>query len=208
MLPSRLRHRVRTLQSAIVPISPGAPAAEVDVLLTVATAVRDHQQLRADYRGHDGSESRRVLEPHRIVHSGRRWYLVAWDVDRTAWRTFRLDRLTPHTPTGPRFQPRKPPEPDIAAYTSRGISTEAYRYQCRVTVHASADVVTDHVPPTAGIVTPLDATSCELVAGSNSLDEMALWVTLIGAELRVHEPAELREHMAILGARLTRAADQ
>lgn len=206
MLPSRLRHRVRVLQSAIVPMATGAATADLDVLLAVATAIRDHQRLRAGYRRQDGTESSRVLEPHRIVHSGRHWYVVAWDLERADWRTFRLDRLSPRTPTGPRFTPREAPEPDIATYTSRGISTDVYRYRCRVTVHAPADVVTDHIPPTIGVVTPLDAISCELVAGSNSLDEMALWIALIGAEVSVHEPAQLRDHMATLGARLSRAA--
>lgn len=208
MLPSRVRQRVRTLQSAIVPMVSGAAAADMDVLLSIATAVRDCQQLRADYRRHDGTDSRRVLEPYRIVHSGRHWYLVAWDLGRADWRTLRLDRLKPRTPTGPRFEPREAPQPDIATWTSRGISTDVYRYRCRVTVHAPAHVVIDQIPPTVGAVTPLDASSCELVAGSNSLDEMALWIAMIGAEISVHEPALLREHMATLGGRLTRAASR
>lgn len=208
MLPTRLRHRVQTLQSAIVPMTIGAATADLDVLLAVATAIRDHRRLRADYRRHDDTRSSRVLEPHRIVHSGRRWYLVAWDLERGNWRTFRLDRLSPRTPTGPRFQPREAPEADITTYVSRGISTDVYKYRCRVTVHAPADIVTDHIPSTIGVVTPQDAVSCELVAGSNSLDEMALWLALIGAEISVHEPPELREHIATLGARLTRAAGQ
>ena len=55
-------------------------------------------------------EGRRDVEPHRLVHAGRRWYLVAWDVGRQAWRTFRVDRvsLRPH-PAGPRFAPRRSP---------------------------------------------------------------------------------------------------
>lgn len=182
------------------------PSADVEVLLAVASAVRDSQRLRVDYRRHDGTESRRELEPHRIVHSGRRWYLVAWDVERADWRTFRLERLTPRIPTGPRFTAQEAPDPDLAAYTSDGITTGAYRYRCRVTVQAPAEVVAEHIGPTVGVVTPLDDSSCQLVSGSNSLDEIALWMGLIGAELTVHEPPELRQRMATLGARLVRAA--
>lgn len=206
MLPSRLRHRVQTLQAAIVPMAGAGPTADVDVLLAVASAVRDHQQLKADYRRHDGTETRRVLEPHRIAHTGRRWYLVAWDVERADWRTFRLDRLSPRTPTGPRFAPREPPEPDVSSYTSRGITTDAYRYRCRLTVLASAQVVAEHFGPTVAVVTPIDDTCCEVVSGSNSLDEMALHVGLLGHEFVVHEPAELRDELAVLGARLVRAS--
>jgi len=205
VLPSRLRHRVQTLQAAIVPIPGSGPNVDVDVLLAVASAIRDHQQLRAGYIAQDDTESRRVLEPHRVVHSGRHWYLVAWDVELEDWRTFRLDRLSPRTPTGPRFTPRQPPEPDIVRYTSQGITTDVYRYRCRLTVMAPAQVVRAQIAPTIGVVTPLGQDSCELVTGSNSLDEVALYVGLIGHEIVVHEPPELREHMAALSARLSRA---
>jgi predicted DNA-binding transcriptional regulator YafY len=206
VLPSRLRRRVSTLQSAIVPLTSGGAVTDVDVLLAVASAVRDHQRLRVDYRRHDGTDSRRLLEPHRIVHAGRRWYLVAWDVDRADWRTFRLDRLTPRTPSGPRFTPREPPDPDLSRFTSRAVSTDAYRYRCRLTVHAPAEQVADRFGPTVAVVTALDDDRCEVVTGSNSLDEVALWVGLAGFELTVHEPAELRDRLAALGALLTRAS--
>lgn len=207
VLPSPLRHRVHTLQSTIVPLSGPGPTTDIDVLLAVACAVRDRQQLRADYRAHDGTHTRRVLEPHRIVHAGRRWYLVAWDAERADWRTFRLDRLSPHTPTGPRFTPRQAPDPDVARYTSRGISTDAYRYRCRLTVQAPASVVADHIGPTIGVITPIDEDSCELITGSDSLDEVALYVGLLGHDILVHEPTELREHIAALATRFARAAE-
>ena len=73
-------------------------------------------------------------------------------------------------------------------------------------MQAPAEVVAEHIGPTIGVVTPLDDSSCQLVSGSNSLDEMALWIGLVGAEMTVHEPVELRRHMAALGARLVRAA--
>ena len=191
VLPSRLRRRVRTLQAAIVPMAGGGPGIDPDVLLTIASAARDHEQLRADYRSHDGTGSRRTLEPHRIVHSGRRWYLVAWDVERQDWRTFRIDRLTPRTPVGPRFQPREAPAPDLARYTSEGITTRVYRHRARLTVHAPATEVSDFMPPTIAVVTPIDATSCDVVVGSNSLEELALWLGLMGQPFTVHEPVEL-----------------
>ena len=205
-LPSRLQHRVRTVQAAIVPPATRHSPVDVDVLLAVATAVRDQQQLYADYRSHSGSETRRVLEPHRIVHSGRQWYLVAWDTERSAWRTFRLDRLTPRLPAGRRFVPRDPPAEDLGGYLARGTTTDVYRHRCRVTVHASVDVVAAVIPSSAAVITPIDDSSCGLVAGSNSLDEMALWLGLIGADFTLHEPAELREHLAALGERLVRAS--
>lgn len=208
VLPARLRRRVETLSTAIVAMPGSGPKAEMDVLVTVASAVRDNEQLRVDYRRHDGSATRREIEPHRIVHAGRRWYVLAWDVERADWRTFRLDRLSPRFPNGPRFTPRVAPDTDIAGYTSRGITTEAYQHHCRLTVMAPAAVVAVRIGPTIGVVTPLTQDSCQVVSGSNSLDEMALYMGLLGSEIIVHEPAELRDHMAGLGARLSRAAQR
>jgi predicted DNA-binding transcriptional regulator YafY len=84
------------------------------------------------------------------VHTGRRWYLIGWDVDRQKWRTYRVDRLDLRTPTGPRFTPRTPPDPDISGYTSRAISTSAYRYQANFTLHVSAETAAQRIAPTTG----------------------------------------------------------
>ena len=118
VLPSRLRHRVNALQSVTVPMANTGPTVDPSTLTAIAAACRDSLRLRFDYRTHDGTSSIRTTEPHRLVHAGRRWYLLGWDVDRQDWRTYRVDRLDPRTPTGPRFTPRTP----ISAATPRGRS--------------------------------------------------------------------------------------
>src|SRR5215218_2209561 len=123
VLPSRLRHRVTALHAVTVPLSPGGAQVDPDTLTALAAACRDHQRLRFDYRSHDGTATVRITEPHRLVHTGRRWYLVAWDVERDDWRTFRVDRVTPRIPTGPRFAPRALPDLDVGGYTSYAVST-------------------------------------------------------------------------------------
>ena len=206
VLPSRLRRRVGMLRTVTVALPSGGTPVDVDVLTAVAAACRDHQRLRFDYAAHDGAATVRTVEPHRLAHSGRRWYLVAWDVDRADWRTFRVDRLTPRVPTGPAFIPRELPDGDVAAYVSRGISARAYRHQARITLHVPIAVAADAIPPTIGVLTALDDTSCTLVAGSNSLDEMAVYLGLFGFPFQVHEPVELIERIAAVGAALTAAA--
>src|SRR6266566_2428547 len=107
VLPSRLRHRVTAFQSYALPMPSRGPQADPEVLTVIASACRDHERLRFDYRTHSGATSPRSVEPYRLVNDRRRWYLVAWDVDRDAWRTFRADRIQPPTPTGSRFTPRQ-----------------------------------------------------------------------------------------------------
>src|SRR6266852_4846293 len=121
VLPARLRRRVNTLSAYTVPVVFSGPTVEPHILSTIAAACRDAEVLRMDYRKHDGTESTRSVEPYRLVHWGRRWYLVAWDRDRRAWRTFRVDRLQLRSPNGPRFTPREAPAEDIGEYVTRNV---------------------------------------------------------------------------------------
>src|SRR5918997_3877113 len=134
-LPSRLRPRLDALRQATVSAAGGGPTVDADVLVTLATACRDAQQLRYDYRTHAGSDEVRRVEPHRLVYTGHRWYLLAWDTDRADWRTFRADRVRPRVPTGPRFPPREPPE-DVARHVVRGTASQAWRHPARIRLHA------------------------------------------------------------------------
>ncbi|SCG70412.1 WYL domain-containing protein [Micromonospora halophytica] len=147
----------------------------------------------------------RDTEPHRLVHTGRRWYLIGWDTGRRDWRTYRVDRVRPRTPTGPRFTPRQAPDVDLADYLSRGVSTAPYRYQARITLHAPARIAAERVPPTVGVIEAVDGYTCLLHTGSHSLDELAIHVVLLGFRFQVHEPPELIAHIRGLAARLTDA---
>src|SRR5690349_22043257 len=109
VLPSRLRHKVSAFQSYALPVPSVGPQADPDVLTVIAGACRAHERLRFDYEAHSGAASRRTVEPYRLVSSLQRWYLFAWDVDKADWRTFRVDRMRPKTPTGPRFTARDLP---------------------------------------------------------------------------------------------------
>jgi predicted DNA-binding transcriptional regulator YafY len=176
------------------------------VLTTIAGACRDHERLRLDYTDHHDNPSVRTVEPDRLVNWGRRWYLVAWDTDRADWRTFRVDRITPRTPTGPRFTPRPPPYDDIATYVSRRVSSAAWRHQARVLLHAPAEQITERVNTAVGLVEPVDEQRCVLVTGGNSIDSLAVHLGLLGVDFEILEPPELVEHVRLLGERYRRAS--
>jgi predicted DNA-binding transcriptional regulator YafY len=201
VLPSRLRHRIKLLQAIAVTPSGGA-VVQPDVLLAVAAACRDRQRLRFDYRSHDGTSSIRTTEPHRLVHTGRRWYLVAWDVERDDWRTFRLDRLEPRIPTGPRFTARE--IPDLKS-TERGVASGGYRHQATFLIHAPADEIADRLGPTVATVTPVTADTTRVETGANSLDELALHIGLLPYQFEIQSPPELVDHVRALITRLTAA---
>jgi len=209
VLPARLRHRVSAFEAATValtgPAGDGSGVA-ADLLAAIAGACRDHRRLRLRYPGREGVTVRTV-EPHRLVHTPRRWYLVAWDVDRADWRTFRVDRIEgPLGPPGARFAPRTPPDRDTAAFVSRSISSAPYRYQARILFHAPLEEVAPHTSPAAGRLERLGS-RCVLHTGSHSLEELALHVAVKGFAFEVLDPPALVPVLRALSDRLRAAAD-
>jgi predicted DNA-binding transcriptional regulator YafY len=205
VLPSRLRRRVAALHSFIVPLANRGPMVDAATLSVIAGACRDCEKLRFGYRSRDGSATTREVEPHRLVHTGRRWYLAAWDVGRENWRTFRVDRIEPKLSTGARFAPRQPPDGDFAAYVSRSVSYAPYPHRAVVTMHASVEAVTERIPPSAGILEAIDDHTCVLHTGGVSLDTLSVYLALIGFDFEVREPPELIERIRWLAERFTRA---
>lgn len=203
VIPTRLQRRARTIADAIATLSARGPQLDPDVLTAVAVAVRDRQQLRVDYVRHGGAESRRTIEPYRIVHTGTRWYLLAFDLDRDDWRTFRMDRLTPRIPGGPTFTSRPSPPPDAVTYVLNSVHTSPYRHRCDVTVAAPANQVAAAFGVHAADVESVDADHCRVRAGATSIREAALYFIALDADLDIHAPAELRDHIYALGRRLT-----
>ncbi len=206
VLPAHLRRRVAALGSTTIAPPLAGPTVEPQDLTVIAAACRDRECLRFAYRSRDGTNSRRLVEPHTLVNRGRRWYLVAWDRDRTDWRTFRLDRLASPASTGVRFAGRALPATDAAAYIEQSIAGAPNRFEARVTLHVRADQIARRVPPHWGTIEPIDAHSCEYRTGDDHLPWLALRIAMLGVDFDVHEPPELAEHVRALADRLRRAA--
>jgi predicted DNA-binding transcriptional regulator YafY len=198
VLPSHLRRRVQAMQ-AVTSAAPGSG------LTVIATATRDRERVRFGYRARDGSESRRLAEPHSLVNLGRRWYLVAWDCDRRAWRTYRMDRVERPRPAGARFQPRELPASDPAEFVSENLMSAPQRHQARLTLHASADALRDRHPYWWGQLEPIDEHTCEYRTGDDSLEWLAMRVCMLGVDFEVHEPPELVGALAAIEGRIGRA---
>lgn len=210
VLPSRLRRRVNALQTQTVPVPryDQLPTAAPTLLSDLAAACRDHETLRFDYETHNGGQSRRKAEPYRLANWGHRWYLVAYDVDRQDWRTFRVDRMShPRQPTGPRFTPRQLPTEDIASYVASRASSAAWRHRARVSVNAPAEKVAARINPAVGTVTPTSKDTCNLETGADTIDSLAVHLGLLGYDFTVTDPPELVTHLRTLAARYTRATE-
>ncbi|MFC8871179.1 helix-turn-helix transcriptional regulator [Streptomyces sp. NPDC057148] len=210
VLPSRLRRRVATLQAATTPLTSGdGPSIATETLTVMASTVAGQERLRFAYRAADGTESRRVTEPYRLVSTGRRWYLVAYDLDREDWRTFRVDRVSEPFATGARFAPRELPTGSAAEYLRRSMQRHGDSYDIEVAFAAPPEAVAARLPQWLGPPEPAaDGTSCVLRATvSDPVDWMAVRLAMVGLDFRVREPAELVERVRELGTRLLGAAD-
>ncbi|MEX0169386.1 helix-turn-helix transcriptional regulator [Streptomyces sp. LMG1-1-1.1] len=209
VLPGRLRRRISALNAFTVPMM-RTPRERVDpaVLTELANACRDSERLRFAYRDHGGSATRRNVEPHRLVCTERRWYLVAWDVDRDDWRTFRVDRIEPTPPHGPRFPPREPPAEDLAAYVSKGVSSTAYAAEATVRLFVPLTEAVSVVGPMDGTLEAEGEGSCLLRTGAHNLDVMVVHVSMMGLDFEVVEPPELTDRVRALRDRLARALDR
>ncbi|WP_127502094.1 helix-turn-helix transcriptional regulator [Actinoplanes solisilvae] len=199
VLPVRLRHEVRALTGSVESFGSDRAPIDADVLTVLARACRDGVEAEFTYR-----DERRRVEPYRLVASDRRWYLLAYDLGRDDWRTFRLDRMTEIAARTWRFRPRE--APDAAAYVQEGVASRAYQHQARFLVHAPAETVRAQIPASAAVVTTAGDDRCEVVSGAGSLDFVLLHMALLGHPFTVIDPPELRDRCHALADRLRAAA--
>jgi predicted DNA-binding transcriptional regulator YafY len=210
VMPARLRSRVDALQVTAVERYAGSTAAvDTERLIAIGTAVRAREVLRFDYAaagadGEGGWRPPRRVEPHHLVTWGSRWYLVAWDLERTDWRTFRVDRMTPKTPTGPRFTPRELPAPDVATYVRDRFRAPDWPCQGEIVFHADAGLVARWAGRSA-VVESLGPGRCRVVTGSWSWGGLAAWAGMFDVDLEFVGPQELRDAAATLARRYAAA---
>jgi predicted DNA-binding transcriptional regulator YafY len=206
VLPAHLRRRVRAIGQATVAPPLSGPTVDAEHLTAIATACRDRECLRFAYEARDGTASRRLVEPHALVHLARRWYLLAWDRDRGDWRTFRVDRLARPSVDGRRFAPRALPARDAASFVERSIADRPNRFQARVRLHAPVEQVSRRLSPYAGTIEPIDERSCRYETGDDDIGWLALRVAMLGVDFEIEEPPELGDALRELAGRLARAA--
>ncbi|MBP2324965.1 putative DNA-binding transcriptional regulator YafY [Kibdelosporangium banguiense] len=201
VMPARLRHRIDALQ--VTTVSRPNPHVDPQVLVALSAAVHAREVLRFDY---NATTPPRRVQPHHIVTWSGRWYLLAWDLDRDDWRTFRVDRITPRIPTGPRFTPRE--LADVGAFVaSRFKGSDGFGdWPCRgeVILDLPASVVAGYTYD--GVVEELGPHRCRLILGAWSWPGLAANIGRFDADIEVVAPPELKAAFAHLAHRYTKAS--
>ena len=195
LLPPRQRSQVEAIAHAVNGPADDLDAVSLDTLTSLARSSRDRERLRFGYRTHAGASGDRHVEPHHIVPLARRWYLVAWDLDRADWRTFRLDRITRPQPTGRSFDSRSLPAPDPATYVTRSIASIPTSHHVEVVVEAPLESV-QAVLGRWGTATGEGPDTTRIEMDTDALSWPVMFLAALNARVHHAEPAQLR---ALLG---------
>ncbi|GAB4068651.1 YafY family protein [Angustibacter speluncae] len=217
VLPARLRGTVDALGSTIdrAPDNTDTDAPDPEVpaerLRRIAAAIADGELLRLDHHlpGAEGDGAAPLLvEPVRLVHWQRRWYLVARDVDRASWEVLRVDLVELRMRTGRRVAARaQVPGGDVVAFLMRTVAITGWTVRARLHVHAPAAEVLDRIHHAVGVVEPRPGGTCVLFTGADSLDTVAAYVGMLRFDFTVESPPELVPLLATIADRYRRAVD-
>jgi predicted DNA-binding transcriptional regulator YafY len=203
VLPPRLRKSLEDFSEATVAVPGFQARVDPAVLSVVSAAIRERQRVRFDYTDGRARRTERHAEPLRLVHTGRRWYLVAFDMDRDDWRTFRLDRLASARATGMRSARRSAPDP--VEMVHRGIAVDSYEHQGKAILEVPLKWAQRLVPATVGQVESADDDRTMLTIGADDMDWLARYLVSLGVGFQVVEPEELKSALAELGRKIATA---
>lgn len=203
LLPARLRRKWSAVTNVTMSLAGSTVPVDVKQLASLATACRDERRVKFKYGDARQRVTVRDVEPARLAHTGRVWYLIAWDVQREAWRTFRLDRIDTSTPIvfGPKFTPRAPQE-SFDILLARAIHAAPHRYVAKLRLAMAVNEAKRHVPAAYGLLeAESDATSI-LTIGGHTYEGIAISLLHFGLDFELMEPPGLAETLRILGQRL------
>jgi predicted DNA-binding transcriptional regulator YafY len=202
VLPRKLSEQMASLQSSIIGLGQRNESGVVvapETLVNIAQACRRQDRIRFGYVDAEGNTTDRHVEPYQLVYTSRRWYLVARDRDRDAWRSFRVDRISRPVPTGIRFVLVDPP--DAAAFVAEGMAVSVYKIKARVLLKVPYDQARRLVSPTIGVVERRRRGTL-LRIGADDPEWIARYLASLDCEFSILEPDELKKAVSDVGARL------
>lgn len=205
LLPAPLGQRARRFSvEAVAPA--GAVGVDPAVLAAIEAAIDAREEVRFDYAGADGAV--RVSEPHHLLWSAGRWYLIGYTADREGWRVYRVDRMLLKSHRGRAFTRREVPGGDPVRYLEgrfRG-GDETGHWPCRgeIVVSASRAELAPYVVD--GSVADADDGRTRVALGSWSWGALAAECLRFDRPIADARPAELREALAEAARRAAAAA--
>ncbi|MBC8067109.1 MAG: WYL domain-containing protein [Deltaproteobacteria bacterium] len=203
VMPPRVRRKVGVMLD-VTSLLPGARVTvDFRVLATLASACLDALELRFSYEDARGALSSRTVEPLRLVHTGRLWYLAARDVDRDDLRTFRVDRVrSANLAKDARRFVTELSDADITAFVARAVSTSPYRFHARFRLEGSVSSLRPRIPSWLGVLEAESSTHSVLTLGGDSLEGLVALAGHVGLDFELLEPRELAQPLERAAQRL------
>lgn len=197
VLPPRLRSRLGDISEATVTTRGAGAAIDHEGFAEVASTIRRKERIRFDYTDNAGRQTARHVEPVRLVHTGRQWYLVCFDLERDDWRTFRFDRLSNARATGMRAKPRQGPDP--VELVHRGTAVDAWSIRTSVVLDTPGSIARRYIAPNVGTVEDIDDQTSRLTIGADEIEWVARYLVGLPVSFRVENPPELERELARVG---------
>jgi predicted DNA-binding transcriptional regulator YafY len=206
VLPETLRESIRTVED-VVAIEPGpwVVSTSVEQLIRTASAIRAGKRIRFGYHSHDGSASRRQIEPYAVMHTDGRWYLIGHCLSRRALRTFRLDRVTDLEVCRATF--RRPANFDPRSYLRGRMPFIQSDYQIDVWIEMTIEEAEQTFAPWR-VATEAQEGGTRLRCGRDRLEMFAAMLLSMGRRIVVYHPAELCDTFRQLGRLAMQTADE
>ncbi|MEU0492062.1 YafY family protein [Nocardiopsis sp. NPDC006139] len=205
ILPARLRPRLAAVRGSASAVPAGRDDTDPATLGRLAAHCRDRVVTAFAYRPRSGEPGERRVEPHHLVSHGGHWYLIAHDLDRDGWRTFRVDRVGGVRAAHGRFAPRDLPDP--AGHLLGGFAEATYAH----TVHLAVDLPAREVRgrlygPFPGRIEPDGEDRCRVRVSADSPHLVAQYtaaVLCLDARVTVEQvTAEIAGHLRRAGGAL------
>jgi len=203
--PVGLRRRIRAMGDTIALDLAESPASNNDALVALSAAALAQQRVSLTYQSPNAASSQREFDPYGLGYRGGRWYAVGHCHLRRDLRSFRLDRIVKVDALPASFQ--RPKGFDVLGFLSNAIATLPRTHSVEVLLQTDLATARKHVFPGFGV---LDAApgGVRLRIEAETLEWVARELARLPFGFRVLRPAQLRDHLAELGARLLQSAQQ
>ena len=201
MLPAAAANSVREIGTAVT-VAPGnEPDVDHAAVGAVASAIAGGRRITFAYAKpwSDDAPAMRRVEPAQLVVLGSHWYLYAWDLDRSAWRVFRLDRLSEVHVTTFGFPLRS--APDAEAAVRRAVTVAAYAHTIVLDLEATRAEIEPWFSTRAATITETDG-GVRVTFGVPDLGAAAMYTATIPFSCRVVAPPEFVAELAAMRERI------
>jgi proteasome accessory factor B len=149
--------------------------------------------------------NRRRVRPYHLALRENLWYLIGFDPDRAALRTFALPRISRATALAARFVRPADFSPEKFFASALGVLGGAGDFQVRIRFSAAvADRVREREWHESQEWHDLPDGGLELTLQLGALAEIEAWVLSWGADAEVLQPPEFRARLRATAARLSK----